>query len=128
MNLKFEKVDTQEKLEAWKKFAAEFGHDQDNPYMPIVTVSEGGEMFGYWSTLAFPVLMPAFHTDKTTPRRFVEMVKAISNASQISSLSYPQHPNGACFAALESSPAIDESIIRKLGFEDTGLKLWRKVS
>lgn len=127
MSLQFEKVDTQEKFEAWRKFASEFDHDSKCPQMPLVIVSEDGETFGYWSTLNLPVVMPAFHVIKTTPRRFKAMVEAFSNAHQIASLSMPQYPHGACYAALEESPAIDESVIRKMSFENTGLRLWRKI-
>lgn len=125
--MRFTKVDSEESFKKWREFAATFDHGSDSPYLPIVMVDEDGENFGYWSTLTFPVVMPAFSPEKTSPRRFRLMVDAISNAHQIASLSSLQHPHGSCYLALEKSPAIDKEIIEKLGFKPMGLELWRKA-
>lgn len=124
--LRFSKVDNEDRLREWSEFADSFDHGTDKPSLPIYTASENGEMFAYWSVLPFPLILPAYHPEKTSPRRFKEVTNVISTSYCLSSIS-PQYPNGACFAAIPSDSAITGEIIGKVGFSPMNKCLYERI-
>lgn len=127
--LQFERVDSQEKLERWKAFAESFDHGTGDmhPMLPITTVSRDGQMFAYWNEFRFPVLFPSWHPRFTSPREFADTVEAFSNIMSYSSMS-PQWPNGVAHVGLATHGLpVARSHVLKLGYEDLGVSLYRRL-
>lgn len=122
--MKFEQIDTQEKLEQWREFAKTFSHDTAKPMLPLITIADGDYMIGHFHVLRHPVVFPAFHPS-VTPRQFKESVEAISSFYQMSSMDGGQYPNGVLFTALPQDLKIDHS--KKMGFENLNVNLYRRV-
>lgn len=126
MSLKFARVDTQQKLEDVAKFAESFGHDPSLD-LPLVTMSEGSKMFGYYHSMVQPVIFPAFHPEFTSKRNFRDAVEQVAAAHCLSSMS-PQYPNGVFYCAFDTdTPAIDPALGYKMGFENLSKELYRRL-
>lgn len=126
-SLRFAQVNTPEKLAEWKEFADSFDHGTDTPMTPIVTVSRGDKMFGYYTLLNHPIVFPSFHPKHTSPRDFKDMIEAFSNAQCIASMS-TQYPNGCCFVGLVANGLpIGRHYVTKMGYENLGIELHRRV-
>lgn len=122
--MRFEKVDTQEKFEAWREFAKTFDHDTDSPLTPLVTITnEKNQLIGHFSELASPVVFPAFHPS-ISPREFRDSVEAISAYYCMSSMGL-RYPSGVLFTALPKNMKVDHS--KKMGFEELGVNLYRRL-
>jgi hypothetical protein len=125
IKMKFDIIDTDQKFSDWQQFAREFDHDSESPILPLVTFSDDRGMFGYYSTLNSPIIFPAFHPDKTSARSFKEVIDCVSNMHCLTSVSQ-RYPNGVSWAAIhEASPIIDKA--ERVGYEDTGYKLFRRI-
>lgn len=126
--LKFSQVNTPEAFEQWKKFASEFNHETDRPMLPIVTISNEKGIFADYTVFNYPVLFPAFHPDKTTPRLFKEAIDAVSHSACIASMSQ-SFPNGVAYAALPcgKKQAVESGMIYKVGYEPLGVELYQRI-
>lgn len=126
--LKFEKVDTEPKFAEWREYASEFGHDCASPIMPIITISRNNTKLAHYHLLTLPIILPAFHPEKCSPRDFRESIDAVAHAACLSSMS-PQFPNGVCYAALPTGDkrVLNDSLINKVGFVDMQKSLYRRV-
>jgi hypothetical protein len=123
--LTYARVDTDDTFKEFVDFAATFNHKENNSILPIHTIRKDGELIAYFKTLPWPVLCPAFHPDKVSPRDFKDIVEQVGAWANISSISQ-QFPNGTVFLAVENRPAIDRSIIEKLGFKDLQVQVWQQ--
>lgn len=128
--IRFEEIRTQEGFELLKKFAATFDHEiSDYSITPLVTMSRGEKMFGYFHVLQQPIICPAFHTDPKvcTPRDFYEGAKAIINWRNMSSMS-DRYPNGTMYCLLP--PDADKrygSNLDKLGLKNLHQVMYQEV-
>jgi hypothetical protein len=129
MNIKLSMVQSKEDYHRVLDFAQSFPdlrHGRGNLELPIYTISDKEGMFAYYQLISHPIIYPAFHPDKTTPRKFREAADAMIASQQFISIS-PQFPNGQCLVGMDEKPAIEESVLRKFGFADTHVKIWRKI-
>jgi hypothetical protein len=107
------------------RFAASFGHKIDNRSLsPVVAVRRGSKLFAYFFFLKFPILLPSFHPELTTPRDFVDMVEQVRAGAWLTSMGLDQFPQGICYAAFDQEPVISKDIIQKIGFKSTKCELW----
>lgn len=98
-NLRFGVVTTMEDLQKAGEFAASFDHEiTQKSTFPIVTISRGDRMFGYYNVLRQPVIFPAFSTDQKvcSPRDFKDGFEAVRNHLLQSSMSH-EYPRGVAF-------------------------------
>jgi hypothetical protein len=75
--INIDKIDTQDKFDDLKEFAASFDHlIDDHSITPIYTLSRHGNRFGYLQIILKPVIVPSFHTNNKIchPRDFFEAV------------------------------------------------------
>lgn len=123
MSVKFERIDTQEKFDQWRAFAATFDHDTDRPTMPLVMITnERNQAIGHYSQLSQPIIFPAFHPS-ISRREFRDAVEAISAHYCLASMG-PLYPNGVLFTALPRKLPISP---QKLGLESLELDLYQKL-
>lgn len=126
--LKFGKITNQESFDKWREFAASFGHGSNNPSNPITTVSRNGELMAYWSTINFPIILPAYHPEKCSPRDFKIISETVTDAYCLSSIS-SVYPSGVCYMGLPcgSKRIVQDEAIAKLGIFPLDKELYRKV-
>lgn len=125
--IRFQSIQTKEDYEKWQTFAESFGHSP-NGTLPIFTMSRGDKMFGYYHPIQ-NVIVPSYHSnpDVCTPRDFRESAEAVSNFHCLSSMSQ-QYPNGVINIAIDAErQSISDKMLSQMGFEDTGLKIYRRV-
>ncbi len=127
--LKFELVDTREKFEELKVFAATFNHEvDDTARLPIISVSRGTRQIGYFHVVNVPMIWPAFHTDPAicSPRDTMDFVETVKNYQFLTSLG-GRTPNGESHALLPedlSGGGFTPEGLSKLGYTDLKQKLW----
>lgn len=131
-NLVFSKVETEEQFSQWREFAASFEHDIPNAILPIVNVSRrenDGKLrqFGYYTLLNQSVVLPCYHPKHCSPRDFHDMTAAFSNTQCLSSIS-PQFPNGCSVVGLVTNGLpVGRNLVAKLGYENLGIELHRRI-
>ncbi len=124
--MKFERIDTPEKLAQWKAFASTFDHDADNPLLPLVMIiNDKGQAIGHFHVLSQPVIFPAFHPSVSN-REFKEACEAVTSYITLSSMS-TQYPNGVMFVAVDEKNGFPKPILEKLGFKNTGFELHQRI-
>ncbi len=126
--INFVAVTTPEQFGEVKRFAATDGHrlDDQGPPFPIITMWRGNRMFGYLHVMEQPVVMPAFNKKLCSKRDFYESCKKIIEWMKDRTKS-DVFPTGTGFIALPPKLAVDEKIVRKLGFEPMLRDLWQHV-
>ena len=73
-----------EDLERMQNFAKSFDHIiQPMRNGKIVALERDGVIFGYADIIYLPVVFPAFHPDKTNPRKVVETLKGWKASCQL---------------------------------------------
>lgn len=123
--IRFQTVTTDRQFEELKELAAKDGHRLDNNSLtPIVEIWRGDKRIGWFHILNQPVLMPCFCKETCSPRDFKEAAEALMHIHQYTSMSQ-RFPNGTTFMAIPPTPAIDEAIIEKLGFERIHREVWQ---
>lgn len=132
-NLVFDRVDSKEKLDSWREFAAGFDHDDPNIMTPLINVSrrqKDGSLhrFGYYTVLdTGGIVFPSFHPSHCSPRDFHDMVCAFSNAQCLSSIS-ARYPNGVSHVALATSGLpVGREYVTRLGFENMNCEIHRRI-
>jgi hypothetical protein len=125
--IRFSEVRTQGEFDELKLFAATFNHVIDDHTMtPIIRMYRGDRLFGYYIVVLAPIVIPAFHTDRSicSPRDFKEACEQV-RAWQCQNRQSERFPFGQCWVALDDEPMIGKRIIEKLGFKDTGSNLYQ---
>jgi hypothetical protein len=123
---KFEPILTQEQYDKWQAFAAEFIPKVGNE-MPIITVSKGDKMFGHYHVFNHPVIIPAFHPEKCSPKDFRDAVEIVTHHFCMNSISQ-QYPNGVAYVGLHNRPMnVSEKQLDKLGFENQDILIYRRL-
>ncbi len=126
--IKFSIINTQEEYDNLLAFAKTFPdgkHGNGNLELPVFTMHNGNGLCGYFNQIRQPINLPAWHPEIVTHREFMESVRALTSSQQLASISY-QYPNGVSYVALEEDNRMSVNM-DKLGYEDTGLKIWRAI-
>lgn len=112
-SVSFEWVNNPADLEIVKGFAKDMGHELTGKY-PVMVARAGEKFVGYVEAINVPVLLTAWVKD--APKECVEAIKKLKHWQEV--------PNGTCLALCSAESPLHE-LMPRLGFEDTGLKLFK---
>jgi hypothetical protein len=121
--IKFNLIQDKESFDQFVSFAKSFDHEEgDHTILPVRVVSNESGPIAYFKEIPFPLICPAFHPEKCTPRNFLDICTQVKAWAALNSIS-PRFPNGNVLLAVENNPAIPIEIIEKLGFKNLGLQV-----
>lgn len=123
--LTFELVNTVERWRELELFAASFDHKIDKTSLtPLIAVSRGKKLFGYFFLLKHQVVIPCFHPEFTQARDFKDMVEQVRAGAWLNTVGDPRFPKGVCYAAF-NNPDISRELLGKMGWLNMELGLWQ---
>jgi hypothetical protein len=128
-SLRYDLVDTPEKFNDMKRFAATFNHHiDDTTRLPIVRVFRGDQQVAYFQIIKTPMAAPAFHDNLCSPRDTCEIIDKVRSHMLLGSLG-GRTPNGECLIILPERlrGGFTKPLIEKMGFIDLGQKIWQSL-